>query len=215
MALFIENTKSGKQVKIKKDIQKMIKKLFLFMVVVAIVSCGKKEHKEVELNSSGVEMYSENSKPIFVDDGELDKMYREQGLVYTKELETSAANNDIEALKVLANMYSYGICGVEANRKKAYVAYRKLAEMGDVEAMGKLGYMLLYGLCPIENAELGLEWLAKAANGRDGFAFMTLGYFFDKNLEPTEGNKLQAKIYYQEAVKLGYNEAEELLKEMK
>lgn len=186
---------------------------------VIIIGCGEKSQrseKQDELNGTGIEEYSENGKPIFIDeDGALEKMIKEQGLEYNAALETAAASNDIEALKAMATMYSYGICGVEANRKKAYVAYRKLAESGDVESMGKLGYMLLYGLCPLEDAEQGLEWLVKAANGRDGFAFMTLGYFFDKNLEPTEANKIQAELYYNEAIKLGYAEAELLLKEMK
>lgn len=194
----------------------MIKKIAIVAAVAMMTSCGSKEQKPTQLNGAGVELYGDNNKPIFLDeDGTLEKMYREQGIEYSSEIEAMAANDDIEALRLMATMYSYGICGVDANRKKAYVAYRKMAEKGDAEAMGKLGYMMLYGLCPIEDPEQGLEWLVKAANERDGFAFMTLGYFFDKNLEPTEGNKLQAKIYYQEAVKLGYVEAEQMLNEMK
>lgn len=194
----------------------MIKKIAIVAAVVMMTSCGGKEQKPTLLNGAGVEQYGDNNKPIFLDeDGTLEKMYREQGIEYSSDIEAMAANDDIEALRLMATMYSYGICGVDANRKKAYVAYRKMAEKGDAEAMGKLGYMMLYGLCPIEDPEQGLEWLVKAANERDGFAFMTLGYFFDKNLEPTEGNKLQAKIYYQEAVKLGYVEAEQMLNEMK
>lgn len=188
-------------------------------IALCIVASGcnsKNNDTPKELNNSGIEQYSENNKPIFIDeDGSLERMYKEQGVTYSADIETAAANDDTEALKAIATMYSYGICGVEANRKKAYVAYRKLAEAGDVEAMGKLGYMLLYGLCPLEDTTQGLEWLVKAANERDGFAFLTLGYFFDKNLEPTKANKMQAELYYNEAVKLGYAEAEELLKELK
>lgn len=170
----------------------------------------------VETTDSLENKYSDNNIPIFEDaDGEMARMYKEQGYTFSHELENAAYNGDIEAQQLLASMYAYGIGGVGADRKKAYIIYRGLAEHGDADAQAIVGYMLLYGLGPVEDTDAGLEWLTKSANQQSGFAFYILGNFYNYNLESTEATRTQARLFYMSAVKLGQQEAQAELDNMK
>lgn len=167
-------------------------------------------------DSTTIDKYSDNNIPIFDDaDGEMARMYEEQGYTFSHELEESAYNGNIEAQQLLASMYAYGIGGVGADRKKAYIIYRGLAEHGDADAQAIVGYMLLYGLGPVEDTDAGLEWLTKSANQQSGFAFYILGNFYNYNLESTEATRTQARLFYMSAVKLGQQEAQAELDNMK
>ena len=69
--------------------------------------------------------------------------------------------------------------------------------------------MMLYGFGPIEDTEKGLHLIAEAANQKCGLAFYFLGMFYAHNLEQSDDIRLQAKLYFMEAAKLGIEAANE------
>lgn len=148
-----------------------------------------------------------NNKPLFDDpNGELDSLYRASGCVFDADLQRAVENGDINATKMLVTMYAYGIGGVNADRRKAYLLYRNLAEQGDADAQAHLGYMILYGLGPVQDNEQGLTWLEKSANQRCPTAFYYLGHYFQQT-----GEKENAKTCFQNAVALGMPQAKDNL----
>ncbi|MCQ2229520.1 MAG: sel1 repeat family protein [Bacteroidales bacterium] len=179
--------------------------------VMLMASCAEKKSSQ----QSGVSAYSaavadslsENNKPLFADEGRVvDSLYRANGCVYTTELEKAAENGDLDATRMLVTMYAYGIGGVKADRKRAYLLYRNLAEQKDADAQAHLGYMMVYGLGPVQDNEQGLIWLQESANQRCPMAFYYLGHYFQQ----TDDIK-NAKVCFQNAVALGMPEAQACL----
>lgn len=69
-----------------------------------------------------------------------------------------AANNDSEAMRMIAECYEDGI-GVGKDDQKALEWYRKAAELGDDVAMYKIGYIYHWRVCDYEEA---MKWYQKA-----------------------------------------------------
>ena len=182
------------------------------VAVVAVIAllfsnCENKQSNtsnEANVAVNTTDSLNENNKPIFDDpSGEMDSLFRAKDYVYSKDVERAAESGDIDATRMLATMYAYGIGGVKADRKKAYILYRNLAEQKDPEAQAYLGYIMLYGLGPVQDLEQGLKWLEESANQRYNVAFYYLGQYFEQT-----GDMKNAKVCYQNALALGLSEAQ-------
>ncbi|MDO4462615.1 MAG: hypothetical protein Q4C30_09040 [Bacteroidia bacterium] len=173
-----------------------------------LTSCdGGKSGNNVENSQVVVEGRSEvdslNASPLLDDaDGSIAKSLLDSGISMSSEILLSAQGGDVESIRYVAWMYSYGIGGVNANRKEAYKYYRMLAEKGDAEGETMLGYMTLYGLSGVEDMELGLEMLNRAMRQNYGLAYYIMADFLDNHVEETEDTKGQAQVYYEMAEKL-------------
>lgn len=199
----------------------IVKALGSVVVIAAAVMCyGCNIHgsnsADVTLTTAAGHNYSpemsDNAQPIFDDDdGEMARLYKQNGYEYTQNLESAAASGDQQAQILLASMYAYGIGGVRADRKRAYCLYRSLAEAGDAESQAITGYMMLYGFGPVEDTEAGLGWLVEAANNGSGWAYYILGNFYTYNVEFDERLHANAKLYYRMAAERGVVAAQEEL----
>lgn len=148
---------------------------------------------------------SDNHLPIFDDaDGKMDSLYKVNGYVCDAALQLASEQGDVDARRLLASMYAYGIGGVKPDRKKTYILYRSLAEDGDAEAQAYVGYMLLYGLGPVEDLEMGIQWLQKSANQHCPVAFYYLGKYFEQT-----DDMENAYTCYKNAVALGFRLAQD------
>ncbi len=182
----------------------------------ALYSCTSNEHsaqnQSSELDADST--ISENNKPLFDDaDGQM-AAYYDSLAIDLESVTYSAAKGDRVCQELLANMYAYGIGGVKADRTKAFLYYRELANSGHVEAQAIAGYMMLYGFGPIEDAEAGLEMLSASANSDCPLAFYVLGNFYNYNTAKTDENQSKAKLFYSAAANLGMTEAQAELDQM-
>ncbi len=188
--------------------QKQNKPLNLLLIATLAIatSCQQSNKQSADVNAPLLsDTTSLNNQPIFDDpEGEMDSLYRAYNYIYTPELEAAVQSGNADAMQMLASMYAYGIGGVEPNRKKAFQLYRHLAELGDANAQAYIGYMMLYGVGPIEDAEAGLEWLEKSANQLCPTAFYYLSNYFEQT-----GDTANARVCYQNAIKLGLPHAAE------
>ncbi len=168
-----------------------------------ISSCTNHQQTTEQDNQTLADSTDENSLPLFIDDdGQIAAAYDNLGV--DLETLTNAANDgDRYCQETLANMYAYGVGGVRADRTKAFMYYRELANRGHVEAQAIVGYMMLYGYGPVEDAEAGLEMLSTSANNDCPLAFYVLGNFYHYNTEKTAENQAYARVCYSAAVRLG------------
>src|SRR5205085_2374519 len=109
-----------------------------------------------------------------------------------------------DALCELGYMYMNGI--VQNNSEKAIHYLRMAAERGNPRATYILGFNYLEGGFFVKDENKGLELLNKAADLNFPNAFLSLGIYFIKRREFTEGLKLINK-----AVELGSREAKDAL----
>ncbi len=185
----------------------MKKYIPLLSLLLFLVSCSNNEN-------SGVTP-KDNDLPLFEDvNGEMEMLYCTNAYTYSEDLVDQANKGNEQAMYLLANMYAYGIGGVEANRVKAFHYYRALANKGDADAQAITGYMLIYGLGPIEDLDAGLEMLVESANQRNAFAFLILGKYYMAGLDDPENgpdNRKLARFYLRVATELGIEAAQDLL----
>lgn len=157
----------------------------------------------------------DNTKPLFDDtDGQMAKFFAQEGYAWSAEFERTAWEGNLDAIRILATMYAYGIGGVNANRTTAFFLYRELANHGDLEGMTTTGYMMLYGIGPLEDTETGLEMLSNAANHDYAMAWYVLGNYYNYNLPHDAKIVATARLYYQRAAQLGMKEADEELRKL-
>lgn len=158
------------------------------LLLLLFASCSKQgETSQQTVTASGLD--TAYCQPFFEDDGTMAALYEANGYVYSKDLESAAANGDMGAQKILVNMYAYGIGGVKPNVKRTYQLYRSLAEAGDAEAQAYTGYMLVYGAGPVEDVEMGLQWLEKSANMKCPIAYYFLADYFRKTGDDRSADK--------------------------
>jgi hypothetical protein len=183
--------------------------LSIATLALCIVACSHGHNEANNVNTESIAAASENAQPLFEDNNnEVATQLKNDGIEYSPEYEQIAEEGDFNAMQNLANMYAYGI-GVKPNRRKAYRYYSILSQQGNVQAKAIVGYMMLYGFGPIEDTEKGLHLIAEAANQKCGLAFYFLGMFYAHNLEQSDDIRLQAKLYFMEAAKLGIEAANE------
>ncbi|MBR6251232.1 MAG: sel1 repeat family protein [Bacteroidales bacterium] len=180
----------------------------LAALIFSAVACSHSNTNEASnVNAEVIAAASENAQPLFEDhNNEVASQLKNDGVKYSYEYEQKAEEGDLDAMQNIANMYAYGI-DVAPDRRKAYRYYNILAQHGNMQAQAIVGYMMLYGFGPIEDTEKGLQLIADAANKKCGLAFYFLGMFYAHNLEQSDDIRLQAKLYFSEAAKLGIEAA--------
>lgn len=181
---------------------------FLPCVAVILASCNsgsKSDSFSSDKYTSEVTQVIDSlyGTPLLDDaDGKIAKSLLDNGISMSSQILYLAQGGDLESIRYVAWMYSYGIGGAQANRKEAYKYYRMLAEKGDAEGETMLGYMTLYGLSGVEDMELGLEMLNSAMRQNYGLAYYIMADFLENHVEETEDTKGQAQVYYEMAEKL-------------
>lgn len=156
-----------------------------------------------------------NNVPLLNDyGGEMDSLWRAEGYLYGHEIEDRAAGGDAEAAYILAQMYAYGICGAEPDRRKAFQLYVSLADRGNVEAKAMAGYMMFYGLGAPEDTEQGMHLMADALNADSPLGTFFMALVYDHNTASTPANRASARILYQKASAMGIRQADSCLAQM-
>ena len=185
------------------------------------------------------ELYYNGIMDIFGNGNGIERDYAKAAYWLEKAAESGAEITDDLCLQ-LGEVYRWGEYGIEADPAKSAVWYLKLAEKGDLSAMGKLAscYFILEdkenallwegraaeGGDPDEMCSLGamyhdygdlenaLIWYNKAAEKNDSFALCAIGEMY-LNGEGVEKDLTKAEEYLRKSAKLGYEDAEKLLKE--
>merc|ERR1712151_858524 len=100
-------------------------------------------------------------------DKELHKRYKKSKLIF--DTEKKAANNDVEAIKLLASWHESGSNGFEKDSEKSKKLLKKAealkrAEEGDAEAMHRIGYFYYRGAHGFAKDEkLAFKWFKKSS----------------------------------------------------
>ncbi len=200
----------------KDNIMNLIKSLVLSLATISFISCSNNQPSTNEQDNVSVQLPTSepdslNSLPIFPDDGSLDSIYRAQNILYGPQIVRDAKDGNSDAQFALAQMYSYGICGANPNRKKAFRLYIELADVGDPRSQLMAGYMMFYGLGTTEDNEQGLQLMAAAANNDYWLAFLFMGNVYYNSFEKTEENLNFARGCYETAAAHGISAAQDML----
>merc|ERR1712151_1060239 len=116
-------------------------------------------------------------------DKELHKSYKKSKLIF--DTEKKAANNDVEAIKLLASWHESGSNGFEKDSEKSKkllekaegLLVKKRAEEGDAEAMSCLGlfcYRRTHGFAKDE--KLAFKWFKKSSDLKHPRGMASAGY---------------------------------------
>ena len=89
-----------------------------------------------------------------------------QNVTYSSELLQKAQVGDVQAMVDLGYCYYIGE-GVAQDYSKAFVWYKKAADLGVVFAMGKLGKMFYYGHGTAKDYSKAFEWLKKTVENEN------------------------------------------------
>lgn len=95
--------------------------------------------------------------------------------------------------------YAYG----EGKFEEALAGFLQLAELGNAMAAAYLGLMYIDGEGVSNDAEQGLEWLARAASWGDCTAAYNLGVFYRAGRRGIRKDDDKSKQYFRLAKELG------------
>ncbi len=110
-------------------------------------------------------------------------------------------NDDDDAALAIATMLYEGEHGVE-DKEKALKILQELAKKGHLEGMAEYGFRKVFD--ENDTDEESISYLKKAAEASN----LKAVYFYARWLEKEKGDKEQAIKYYEKAVELGYDAAQ-------
>lgn len=115
-------------------------------------------------------------------------------------LKNSIQNGDVEALRLLGNLYYIGLSGNEKNHDKAYPFWKEAADKGDPIAAGNIGTRLFDGVYGKERQSEAFPYLEMAAKYCEQYGNMTaplvkLAHAYNNGIG-CEKDKKKAKKYY-------------------
>lgn len=127
-------------------------------------------------------------------------------------LEASAEGGVIDAARLLAKIYDYGVAEVQPDKALAAKYWMMAAELGDRSAMVEVGLRFkeggLEGEAP--DYELAAKWLSRAASAGDARAMTHLGDLYERG-QGVSSNPERAETLYRTAASKGYSLAMERL----
>lgn len=129
-----------------------------------------------------------------------------------KWLNLAAAQNNVQALQFLSNLYSEGD-GVTQNAKTAFEYQLKAAETGDSSAQLYIAYFYFEGKGVEKDPKKAFEWNVKSAAQGNADANYGLGYLY-RNGIGTDVNIEKAKEHYTFAANAGIAEANAALQQL-
>ena len=122
-------------------------------------------------------------------------------------LESAAHSRDFSAHVDLAFCCYYGH-GVQKDRRKAFLLYRKAAEKGAIRGMYNVGLFYDAGECGVvkQNLRTAFQWYQKAASLGDPDAMFKIAYAYDMGRGVLK-DKRTAVQWYRRAAKKGSHDA--------
>ncbi len=125
-------------------------------------------------------------------------------------MEMAADGGSAPAQTALADCYMTEDLGVELDYKKAHYYYLQAAEQDFISAFNGLGDTYLYGLGCKQNTVVGMQWIAKGADGGDPHAQKNLAdIYYEGNF--VDEDYAEALQYYQKAAEQGLSAAKTCL----
>ena len=196
------------------------------------------KHGFVEAQLELGEIYYNGMEDLFSDQL-VNRDYTKAAFWFEKAIENGAEVTEDLCMQ-LGEIYKYGEYGIEEDQKKSILWFKKPAENGNAEAQNSLAgcYCVLgdkdnalfwakkaaeHGgkdeLCSLgaiyydfDDYENALIWYKKAAEKDDAFALCELGEMYLNGIGVDKDLK-KAEEYYRKAAALGYEDAEQALKE--
>lgn len=138
---------------------------------------------------------------------------------WMQTLYNRAILGDVNAQFQLGQIFHYGL-GVEKNKERAITLYERAAEQGDLRAQYQSGALYLENHPSLEEARMGLHWIADAAFKGNAYAQYVLAQIHEQGWQDDSGTikipvnlETSHSFYYLSAAN-GYGPAEYRLAEL-
>ena len=124
-----------------------------------------------------------------------------------KLLEYDAADGDVNAQLMLAQLYLKGLPGVTYNPQRGLFWLEHAAEAGKPELQEHLGEVFHFGTYGVRDLDRALYWYQKAADSGLGSAMDYIGLFHSAGLAGLRQDCIKALEWYDKALDAGYSRA--------